>query len=263
MPQSVGIVGGRPGSSVYVVGCQGESILYLDPHTIQPAACSDGDWRSFSCDVLRTLSLFSLDPSLALGFFCSNKEEYLDLYERLRALERENTGTPLVCVREGLGEEDDSGGQGCDEQSWERDDVSEESEEESDLGVESEEEGENGVEKVESIESEARNGIMGIALEERSSPLKEREEVEEDEGGELLESANKEGVKSSFQNEDINLDIEGSSEFTEVWAGEVAEAVQSHHRDVLRCREKERGLEEGPVSPLRQASSTKSAWELI
>ena len=36
MPQSVGIVGGKPGSSVYVIGRQAERILYLDPHTLKP-----------------------------------------------------------------------------------------------------------------------------------------------------------------------------------------------------------------------------------
>jgi hypothetical protein len=35
-PQSVGIVGGRPSSSLYFVGYQGESVIYLDPHDMQP-----------------------------------------------------------------------------------------------------------------------------------------------------------------------------------------------------------------------------------
>lgn len=34
-PQSVGIVGGRPGASLYFVGVQGGSVLYLDPHEVQ------------------------------------------------------------------------------------------------------------------------------------------------------------------------------------------------------------------------------------
>lgn len=34
-PQSVGIVGGRPGASLYFVGVQGGAVLYLDPHEVQ------------------------------------------------------------------------------------------------------------------------------------------------------------------------------------------------------------------------------------
>ncbi len=34
-PQAVGIVGGRPGASLFFVGVQGASVLYLDPHDVQ------------------------------------------------------------------------------------------------------------------------------------------------------------------------------------------------------------------------------------
>ena len=70
MPQSVGLVGGSPGSSLYIVGCQADAVLYLDPHEVQPAAASDADCETFRGDALRTLPLLSLDPSLALGFYC-------------------------------------------------------------------------------------------------------------------------------------------------------------------------------------------------
>jgi hypothetical protein len=38
-PQSVGIVGGRPGASLYFVGVQGGAVLYLDPHEVQQVGC--------------------------------------------------------------------------------------------------------------------------------------------------------------------------------------------------------------------------------
>ena len=36
------------------------------------AACSDGDWASFRCEAPRTMPLASIDPSLALGFYCGS-----------------------------------------------------------------------------------------------------------------------------------------------------------------------------------------------
>lgn len=44
------------------------------------AACSDGDWRSFRCDALRSMPLLSIDPSLALGFYCRDLGETVIIF---------------------------------------------------------------------------------------------------------------------------------------------------------------------------------------
>jgi hypothetical protein len=45
-PQSVGIVGGRPGASLFFMGVQGDSsVLYLDPHEAQEVR-EGGGWFS-------------------------------------------------------------------------------------------------------------------------------------------------------------------------------------------------------------------------
>lgn len=80
IPQSIGIIGGRPGSSLYFLGYQGNVMMYLDPHQVQPAACSDSDWMSFRCDVLKTMQIDSIDPSLALGFYCADQGRYKEVF---------------------------------------------------------------------------------------------------------------------------------------------------------------------------------------
>jgi hypothetical protein len=99
MPQSLGIVGGRPDSSLYFVGAQGGELLYLDPHQVQQAATGNEDWWTFRCDVLRTLYINAIDPSLALGFYCKGIADFNDLCLRLSEMESTHICSPLICVR--------------------------------------------------------------------------------------------------------------------------------------------------------------------
>ena len=110
MPQSVGIIGGKPGSSVYVVGRQGERILYLDPHTLKPshldqdasyAAAKENEViDSYFCDSIHHMLAAKLDPSLALGFYCRSKAAFDNLYNRLERLNKKHPTTSLVSIAE-------------------------------------------------------------------------------------------------------------------------------------------------------------------
>eukprot|EP00879_Flechtneria_rotunda_P032073 GHRR01035224.1.p1 GENE.GHRR01035224.1~~GHRR01035224.1.p1 ORF type:complete len:395 (+),score=182.37 GHRR01035224.1:880-2064(+) len=97
-PQSVGIVGGRPGSSLYFVGVQGSAVLYLDPHEVQQVAALPGDVDTFHCSTLRLMPLSAIDPSLAIGFYCKDEDDVDDLVKRLQQLMVDARGAPLMTV---------------------------------------------------------------------------------------------------------------------------------------------------------------------
>ncbi|GCF01260.1 cysteine protease atg4 [Zygosaccharomyces mellis] len=77
---SVGIAGGRPSSSLYFIGYQGDELLYLDPHTAQPFVSPSNQQRSFyeSCHSSNygKLAIQDLDPSMLIGILISGKEEF-------------------------------------------------------------------------------------------------------------------------------------------------------------------------------------------
>ncbi|GAB7361285.1 hypothetical protein MBLNU230_g1345t1 [Neophaeotheca triangularis] len=78
LPQSVGIAGGRPSSSHYFLGHQGDHLFYLDPHTTQPtlpAEVSDEDVKTCHTRRVRRLGVQDLDPSMLLGFLVRSEED--------------------------------------------------------------------------------------------------------------------------------------------------------------------------------------------
>lgn len=114
--QSIGILGGTPGASLFLTGTQGDRIFYLDPHTVFPyeepivegAGGGEDDKPSTSnqsetspryrCDAVLHLDGKELDPSMVLGFYCRAKSDLDELYVELMLSAQKAGSTPLVTV---------------------------------------------------------------------------------------------------------------------------------------------------------------------
>ena len=84
LPQSVGIAGGRPSSSHYFFGVQGDQFFYLDPHVTRPALpfhrkstdFTEGEIDSCHTRRLRRLRLKDMDPSMLIAFLIKDEEDW-------------------------------------------------------------------------------------------------------------------------------------------------------------------------------------------
>ncbi|XP_071686295.1 LOW QUALITY PROTEIN: cysteine protease ATG4-like [Rutidosis leptorrhynchoides] len=102
-PQSLGILGGRPGASTYLIGVQDDKVFYLDPHEVQQAVNIsrdnlEADTSSYHCNVIRQIPFDSIDPSLAIGFYCRDKDDFDDFCSRAFELAAESDGAPLFTI---------------------------------------------------------------------------------------------------------------------------------------------------------------------
>ncbi|KAF7826466.1 cysteine protease ATG4-like isoform X2 [Senna tora] len=102
-PQSLGILGGKPGASTYIIGVQNEKAFYLDPHEVQQVVNFNGENQevntsSYHCNGIRHIPLDSIDPSLAIGFYCRDKDDFDDFCFRSSKLADESNGAPLFTV---------------------------------------------------------------------------------------------------------------------------------------------------------------------
>lgn len=74
LPQAVGIAGGRPSSSFYFFGYDGDDLLYLDPH--YPQLSLNNDINSYHTQTYHRLKINELDPSMMIGILINDVHDY-------------------------------------------------------------------------------------------------------------------------------------------------------------------------------------------
>eukprot|EP00040_Diaphanoeca_grandis_P005624 m.33750 g.33750 ORF g.33750 m.33750 type:complete len:425 (-) comp16866_c1_seq2:591-1865(-) len=84
--ECVGMMGGKPGHSLYFIGFQDGEMIGLDPHKCQQ--CFDIDEtadstinQSFHSTTPRKVKFVAVDPSMAIGFVCRSQAELERFYQ--------------------------------------------------------------------------------------------------------------------------------------------------------------------------------------
>lgn len=89
---SMGIIGGRPNQALYFFGCVGDDqILYLDPHTCQRSGGVGNKDTPGEIEMDETfhqrfagrMAFTSMDPSIAVSFFCKTRQDFDQLIQQL------------------------------------------------------------------------------------------------------------------------------------------------------------------------------------
>jgi len=62
----------------------------------------EADTSSYHCSVVRDLALDQIDPSLAIGFYCRDKDDFDDFCSRASELVEKANGAPLFTVVQSL-----------------------------------------------------------------------------------------------------------------------------------------------------------------
>jgi hypothetical protein len=71
IPAFSGVIGGRPGKALYLIGTHGEdAYIYLDPHYVQTAEKNTKEiLQSYFCSSFRICKATSIDPSFGLCYY--------------------------------------------------------------------------------------------------------------------------------------------------------------------------------------------------
>ncbi|KAI4165054.1 MAG: hypothetical protein LQ342_001331 [Letrouitia transgressa] len=102
LPQSIGIAGGRPSSSLYFVGIQDDNFFYLDPHQtrqclpwhVNAGEYSEEEVSSCHSRRLRRLSIDDMDPSMLIAFLIRDMDDWKTWREAITKI----PGKPIIHI---------------------------------------------------------------------------------------------------------------------------------------------------------------------
>jgi len=108
VPQSLGIIGGKPNHALYFIGYVNEELIYLDPHRTQSTVdldelapldsfCND---LSYHCKTANRMDFNLIDPSISLCFFFKTKDDFNDWCKVFKELYEQNEKQSLFELNE-------------------------------------------------------------------------------------------------------------------------------------------------------------------
>eukprot|EP01102_Stenamoeba_stenopodia_P010203 TRINITY_DN3049_c0_g1_i2.p1 TRINITY_DN3049_c0_g1~~TRINITY_DN3049_c0_g1_i2.p1 ORF type:complete len:500 (-),score=77.23 TRINITY_DN3049_c0_g1_i2:99-1598(-) len=102
-PQSLGILGGKPDFSLYFVATQDDNVFYLDPHLVHETVDVDRpdfNTETFHCPIPQKMALADIDPSMAIGFLCKNRADFIDFCARIEKLNSASEGASVFEIED-------------------------------------------------------------------------------------------------------------------------------------------------------------------
>jgi len=100
-PQSLGMAGGKPRSSLYFVGVQGDSLFYLDPHVVFNCVNMTEipfDATTYQPKEILNIKISDIDPSFSATFYCRNREDFENFTSLTRQFHEEMNGDHLFSI---------------------------------------------------------------------------------------------------------------------------------------------------------------------
>ncbi|XP_043604777.1 cysteine protease ATG4B isoform X4 [Bombus pyrosoma] len=92
IPQSLGVIGGKPNLALYFIGCVENEVIYLDPHTTQRSGSVGKKLEeeeiemdaTYHCKSSSRIPITGIDPSVALCFFCATEKDFKSLCKSIQ-----------------------------------------------------------------------------------------------------------------------------------------------------------------------------------